>query len=407
VTAADGAPLLPSGARTGVLTATAAVTVASLSHELRAAVRDALLLDTTAGGDGGGGVGFQVHAIATALAIEARRAGAALADAVFVHMYLRDMAAFAAANAAYCCYWGAHPPSRSAVALRDLPPGVDVALDALFLPGSWGPLAAGGDTTARDTLHVASLSHWAPLCIGPYCQANVCGSGAALFLAGQIPLDPGTMTLAHGDDAVPGGVHLSLRHVHRILQPLRSSAAHLASLTLYAPTLPAAHGALAAARAWLDSPPPDSEYDDSSTAAHRGAADLPLAALVVSALPRGAPVEVEAISVGANPDAYTLPWALLRGNWLVVESAAAALPLPYPGDGALVSIRAYYFATNAAAAALLAEVTATAARMRVPVVPVPVTAAALLLPPAACVDVPPTALLLHLLSTRAAGDMLA
>ena len=41
----------------------------------------------------------------------------------------------------------------------------------------------------RTTLHVASLSRWAPLCIGPYCQAQTL-EGALVFAAGQIGLTP-------------------------------------------------------------------------------------------------------------------------------------------------------------------------------------------------------------------------
>jgi len=48
----------------------------------------------------------------------------------------------------------------------------------------------------RDVLHVQSLSRWAPLCIGPYCQANRLLRGSLLFLAGQIGLVPETMQLA-------------------------------------------------------------------------------------------------------------------------------------------------------------------------------------------------------------------
>ena len=48
----------------------------------------------------------------------------------------------------------------------------------------------------RTTLHVQSLSEWAPVCIGPYCQANSVRN--VLFLAGQIALDPASMVLVEG-----------------------------------------------------------------------------------------------------------------------------------------------------------------------------------------------------------------
>jgi len=47
---------------------------------------------------------------------------------------------------------------------------------------------------ARKVLHIQSMSGWAPLCIGPYSQANVLFD-AVVFLAGQISLDPNTMNI--------------------------------------------------------------------------------------------------------------------------------------------------------------------------------------------------------------------
>merc|ERR1719203_1564672 len=46
----------------------------------------------------------------------------------------------------------------------------------------------------RKTLHVQSISHWAPVCIGPYSQANVLRS-SLVFMAGMIGLVPQSMSL--------------------------------------------------------------------------------------------------------------------------------------------------------------------------------------------------------------------
>eukprot|EP00957_Ditylum_brightwellii_P162321 12359580-Ditylum_brightwellii.AAC.1 len=46
----------------------------------------------------------------------------------------------------------------------------------------------------RSTLHVQSISHWAPVCVGPYSQANVI-RGGIMCLAGQIGLEPNSMKL--------------------------------------------------------------------------------------------------------------------------------------------------------------------------------------------------------------------
>ncbi|CAM9344216.1 unnamed protein product, partial [Choristocarpus tenellus] len=50
-----------------------------------------------------------------------------------------------------------------------------------------------------QVLHVRSLSSWAPVCIGPYSQANAIGpSGSLCLIAGQIGLDPASMMLPKG-----------------------------------------------------------------------------------------------------------------------------------------------------------------------------------------------------------------
>ena len=58
---------------------------------------------------------------------------------------------------------------------------------------------------SRDVLYVRSLSEWAPVCIGPYSQSNTIRAGGVCmsFVAGQIPLVPGTMQLmGHPNGAV-------------------------------------------------------------------------------------------------------------------------------------------------------------------------------------------------------------
>jgi diphthine-ammonia ligase len=52
-----------------------------------------------------------------------------------------------------------------------------------------------GNLSRRSVLHVQSVSRWAPVCIGPYSQANVLDS-ALVYLAGQLGFVPASMTLA-------------------------------------------------------------------------------------------------------------------------------------------------------------------------------------------------------------------
>lgn len=63
-------------------------------------------------------------------------AGASLADAVRVTVYLTDMGAFAAVNEVYGAFFAADPPARVAIGVAALPKGAQVEIDAVVaLPG--------------------------------------------------------------------------------------------------------------------------------------------------------------------------------------------------------------------------------------------------------------------------------
>jgi 2-iminobutanoate/2-iminopropanoate deaminase len=63
-------------------------------------------------------------------------AGASLADAVRMTVYLTDMAAFAEVNAAYGAFFESDPPARVAIGVASLPKGAQVEIDAIVaLPG--------------------------------------------------------------------------------------------------------------------------------------------------------------------------------------------------------------------------------------------------------------------------------
>ena len=156
------------------------------------------------------------------------------------------------------------PPKTGVQA--DLPGGALVALDCVALRRSGEAMArndgllrlrpAGEDgaTTAADAaaasptsaaslrrqvLHVQSISEWAPVCIGPYSQANVLNG--LVLVAGQIALVPASMAMvtpasaagldivvppeAAIDDQLYVETVLSLRHCERILRCLQSRLA--------------------------------------------------------------------------------------------------------------------------------------------------------------------------------------
>ena len=144
-------------------------------------------------------------------------------DVVMVHLYLSDMALFASINQHYRDFFGTHlPPSRSCVQVRlgDR----RVLLDALVQ-----------DThrdTPRQVLHVQSRSYWAPVCVGPYSQVNTIRRSVH-WLAGQIGLDPSTMTLVVPDRDWSAQLKQTWINVARVLDALQSTLAHLLGGLIY------------------------------------------------------------------------------------------------------------------------------------------------------------------------------
>ncbi|GAB4836098.1 hypothetical protein Ancab_001015 [Ancistrocladus abbreviatus] len=116
-------------------------------------------------------------------------------NVLYVHLYISDMDEFAMANETYVsfitqekCQFGV--PSRSTIEL----PLLQVGLGRAYIE-----VLVSRDQSKR-VLHVQSISCWAPSCIGPYSQATL--HKQILYMAGQLGLDPPTMTLCKGGAAV-------------------------------------------------------------------------------------------------------------------------------------------------------------------------------------------------------------
>ncbi|BGP35264.1 hypothetical protein JCM10296v2_007099 [Rhodotorula toruloides] len=147
------------------------------------------------------------------------------------------MSLFPRINAVYATYFGSSPPTRACVAV----PG----------RGNWrvklegvAKIARGDAREERKALHVQSLSYWAPANIGPYSQSVK--TAGRLFVAGQIPLIPPSLTLppapsfsgssTSDSSDISSHLALALQHLHRII---RSSASpspqiHFTSSTIQA-----------------------------------------------------------------------------------------------------------------------------------------------------------------------------
>ena len=111
--------------------------------------------------------------------------GFAPSDVVSLLLALPSMSAFVSINATYAEHLPAVcPPSRTTIQL----PCTAVQAD----------LVACSSAHARTSLHVQSVSPWAPACIGPYSQSVSCHR--LLFQAGQIGLAPWSMILAGGGE---------------------------------------------------------------------------------------------------------------------------------------------------------------------------------------------------------------
>jgi len=187
----------------------------------------------------------QAAFVLSAAAAECHTHGTSLADALFVYLHLSDMADFKEVNTSYTAFFPQHiPPSRSCVQC-DLPAGCKVQVTIRVVPGSHAA-ASSGQRAVRDALHVQSLSLWAPLCIGPYCQAN--SVGAEVMVAGQIPLVPHTMQLS--DATLRQQVALAAVHARRILVAMGADWLSCCVVVVYVRQEALAAEGVSSAEAW-------------------------------------------------------------------------------------------------------------------------------------------------------------
>lgn len=123
-----------------------------------------------------------------------------LAKSAMITLFLPtlDSSTFSAANTAYSAFFGASPPARACIAA-----GESVTLECV----AWAPErtpeknAHLRNSWTRRSLHVQSLSYWAPANIGPYSQAVSISPWT--FISGQIGLLPASLTLPTSSDILP------------------------------------------------------------------------------------------------------------------------------------------------------------------------------------------------------------
>ncbi|CAG8541586.1 9750_t:CDS:10 [Paraglomus occultum] len=106
------------------------------------------------------------------------------ADIVSMNVFINDMNNFGRMNAVYKTYFGIKPATRACVAVN-LPQPARIQVDLVAVKD--------GSLEERETMHVQSLSYWAPANVGPYSQAIISQNHA--FIAGQIGLIPSNLQL--------------------------------------------------------------------------------------------------------------------------------------------------------------------------------------------------------------------
>jgi len=134
-------------------------------------------------------------------------------DVAMCFFYISDMKKYPDANEKYKPHFQVETaPSR---VCTELAMGEDQ-----FGGCSTAALEAIAETGKKKTMHIESVSHWAPAMIGPYSQANTLENGLIL-MAGMIGLDPGTMKMVEG-----GGVPEVVRcwkSIQNVLTSLKSA----------------------------------------------------------------------------------------------------------------------------------------------------------------------------------------
>jgi len=102
--------------------------------------------------------------------------------ATMTHCYLKSMDDFGSFNAAYSRHMRAVEPSARACVALPLKEDISFLLSMVL-----------SRSKRVKSLHVASISAWAPACIGPYAQ--LCGVDPFLYVAGQIGMQPRNLDL--------------------------------------------------------------------------------------------------------------------------------------------------------------------------------------------------------------------
>jgi 2-iminobutanoate/2-iminopropanoate deaminase len=79
-----------------------------------------------------GSIGDQTRRCLDNLGMVAEAAGATLADAVRMAIYVTDVSVFKDVNEAYAAYFQSEPPARTTIGVAALPMGAEIEIDAVL-----------------------------------------------------------------------------------------------------------------------------------------------------------------------------------------------------------------------------------------------------------------------------------
>lgn len=127
---------------------------------------------------------------------------------------------------------------------------------------------------SRDVIHTEA----APKAIGPYSQAVAVSGARTVYLSGQIPLDPASMTMVGGDDVVAQTEQV-MKNLEAVLKAAGCSFANVARCGIFLTDLNDFAKVNEVYGRYFPVNPPAR------------------ATVQVSALPRGAKVEIDCIAV--------------------------------------------------------------------------------------------------------------
>lgn len=183
----------------GAPAAAPAVTAAPAAASAPAPTGGAVL--SAAGGDAWGsafvvGTDANGDAPAAAAAALSQLPSWVFRQAVYVHVFVRSMSAFAGVNVVYSKYFpSVRPPARACVEVPRLPQDAHVAFVVIYAPtavrngDAAAPPVVADLAVTRDVLHAQSLSGWAPAAIGPYGQGFSIDAPCDMTVA--VPADVG------------------------------------------------------------------------------------------------------------------------------------------------------------------------------------------------------------------------